>query len=121
MNPDNDLRVKIAEADGWKRLGRNTFNGWPMYERGGVRAAVRHAIIDGCEYLPAYDTDRDAIVGAVLRKFQTTQEQTAFADALEDLDERGDVTRPFALATADALTLARAYCAAAGIGVEGGG
>lgn len=116
MNPADlqALRVAIAKSEGWTRV--------EVYEwKDGVRVARQwHDIAE----LPAFTESRNDIVGAVLRRFVTEEEQRLFGQWLFEMTRKNHESLAsfktcFALATAEALTLCRAYVAAAGISVEG--
>lgn len=53
-------RIAIAEACGWVKTEQTTFSGNPMWQKDGVLAAIRHALIDGAEWLPDYLGSLDA-------------------------------------------------------------
>lgn len=123
------LRIAVATAEGWKlELGpshppallvitpanvvmeRNPLNG----------RTVEQTIKDSLYNLPLYEVSRNAIIGAIVRRFQTWEDKSKFVIALEEL-VGGRVTPAFALATATAEQLCRAYLAGAGIPASEGG
>lgn len=101
----SQLRILVAEAEGWtpcKHPICRDFNGEPW----------------DIEEPPPYDTDRDAITEAILRRFTTEAEMTRFSESLGDLVERqeGDCYSSILLcsfrhATASAEDLCRAFIA----------
>lgn len=96
----SQLRILVAEAEGWTQ----------------VHAAATGDIL-GCKSplrgwlnVPKYDTSRDAITEAILRRFTTDAEKSRFGAKL--LLILPGVGSAFTIATASAEDLCRAFLAA---------
>lgn len=96
----SQLRILVAEAEGWQPCKHpicRDFNGKPW----------------DIEEPPHYDTDRDDIVDAILRRFTKRKEKAYFAEMLCDVidAECNCFTDDFKIATASAEDLCRAFLA----------
>lgn len=108
------LRVAVATADGWQKVRETTvLRGRVMSH--GIFGQAPNDISDalGISNVPDYPADRNAIIGAIVRRFVTGDDRTKFERALMDI--LGRHWLPFDVATATAEQLCRAYLAAAGI------
>lgn len=125
----SQLRILVAEAEGWRWVKseytgkshcpedlrfRKDFTKSPL-------GACGNFILHPCDFepepvnapewgLPEYDTSRDAITEAILRRFVTDVERARFATELIRVLTGRNVA--FLLATASAEDLCRAFLAA---------
>lgn len=108
------LRVAVAEAEGFCDFGVYYGPDWDKSSK----LQPTHGIFNGQVMpIPDYLTDRNAIIGAIVRRFVTGDDRTKFERALMDI--LGRHWLPFDVATATAEQLCRAYLSAAGPPAEG--
>lgn len=122
------LRIAVATAEGWrievdpKGIKNDGKRSGGIYDGSGephgfLWISPGDTLADHSYNLPDFSEDRNAIIGAIVRRFVTGDDRTKFERALMNI--LGRHWLPFDVATATAEQLCRAYVAAAGIPTEG--
>lgn len=104
------LRIAVAEAEGWKRKTRKMYAGEKNAKGWELRNGDNWKFTTYPALLPDYESNRDAITEAILRRFTTDVEKARFSIELMKIVDGKHLV--FTIANASATDLSRAYLAA---------